>query len=102
MANINLTALNMFHTAKSWTADSMANLDGGNGLVEGHFEVVGDGQGGHHVVCVVVAHKMGGNRHFPAVFLEFHPEERGIRRSGKNLDALLPDTVAAGAKALPV
>ena len=28
MANINLTALNMFSTAKDWTADSIANLDG--------------------------------------------------------------------------
>ena len=28
MANINLTALNMFTAAKDWTADSVANLDG--------------------------------------------------------------------------
>ena len=28
MANINLTALNMFSTAKDWTADSIVNLDG--------------------------------------------------------------------------
>ena len=28
MANVNLTALDMFRTAKDWTADSIANLDG--------------------------------------------------------------------------
>ena len=28
MANINLAALDMFRTAHSWTADSIANLDG--------------------------------------------------------------------------
>ena len=32
MANINLAALDMFRTATSWTADSMANLDGGNAI----------------------------------------------------------------------
>ena len=32
MANINLAALDMFRTAKNWTADSMANLDGGNAI----------------------------------------------------------------------
>ena len=32
MANINLTALDMFSTAKDWTADSIANLDGKNGI----------------------------------------------------------------------
>ena len=32
MANINLAALDMFRTANSWTADSIANLDGGNGI----------------------------------------------------------------------
>ena len=32
MANINLTALNMFHAAKNWAADSMANLDGKNAI----------------------------------------------------------------------
>ena len=29
---INLAALDMFRTAKSWTADSIANLDGGNAI----------------------------------------------------------------------
>lgn len=28
MANVNLAALDMFRTAKDWTADSIANLDG--------------------------------------------------------------------------
>ena len=32
MANINLNALNMFSTAKDWTADSIANLDGKNAI----------------------------------------------------------------------
>jgi len=32
MANINLGALDMFRTATNWSADSMANLDGGNAI----------------------------------------------------------------------
>lgn len=32
MANVNIAALNMFHTATSWTADSIANLDGGDAI----------------------------------------------------------------------
>ena len=30
--SVNLAALNMFRTAKDWTADSIANLDGGNAI----------------------------------------------------------------------
>lgn len=32
MANINLAALNMFRAANNWTADSIANLDGGKAI----------------------------------------------------------------------
>ncbi len=32
MANINLTALDMFRSAKDWTADSIANFDGKNAI----------------------------------------------------------------------
>ena len=32
MANINIAALNMFRTATSWTADSIANLDSDNAI----------------------------------------------------------------------
>ena len=32
MANINLTALDMFRSAKDWTADSVANFDGKNAI----------------------------------------------------------------------
>ena len=32
MANVNLAALDMFRTAKSWTADSIANRDGENAI----------------------------------------------------------------------
>ena len=30
--SVNLAALDMFRTAKDWTADSIANLDGGNAI----------------------------------------------------------------------
>ena len=74
-------------------------LDGFHHALERNLEIIADGQGGHHIVGIVVADQVGCDRHGLSFVLHFHGQERRLGRGGQDADTLLLDPVAAGAEA---
>ena len=96
MANINLTALNMFSTAKDWTADSIANLDGKDAIKK-----VGDYGGALSALSRSSIEKVANNEmrtddsvhQFMEVLIDFEGEKWCSKESGWNKQ--LADAVKA-------